>query len=132
MTKTHILPPAVTISMSPLASKFETYQGRVRPRRLLDHEVSLTKTNILLSAALAPSFAGIERVVLLFNRGAQEIGIRPAQANENGYKLSQRSISATSFFRHFKIEPRGRFPAHINRFGMLIIALRAKPAPKLG
>lgn len=104
-------------------SDFEIFEAQTKPKRLADNQVSLTKTNLLISEALAESFGESRRVVLLYNRKTQEIGIRPAEADESGYKLSCRSVSSSSFYRFFGIKARGRFPARLNRFGAIIVSL---------
>lgn len=104
-------------------SGFQVFQAQKQAKRLCDDEVSLTKTNILLSEKLAEQLAPAKRVVLLFNRQDHEIGIRPATSKEEGYKISFRSISSRSFYQHFGIEERGRFKAKIDAFGMLVVAL---------
>ncbi len=109
----------------PTSATFEVFQAQIRPKRLEANQASLTKTNILISESLAKKFGDVDRVLLLFNRETQEIGIRPAGRQHVGsYKLSYRSISSRSFYQHFKIEARGRFPATINPLGMIVISLR--------
>ena len=104
-------------------SDFEVFEAQTKPKRLADDEVSLTKTNILIAEPLVEALGQCRRVVLLYNRKEKEIGIRPAEPEESGYKLSCRAVSSTSFYRHFQIRERGRFKARLNRFGVIIVSL---------
>jgi len=106
------------------ASGFEVFQSQRRVRALASDEISLSKTNILLSELLAERLAKAMRVVLLYNREKHEIGIRTATPDEHGYRISNRSISSRSFCQHFRIEERGRFKARVDGFGKVIVALR--------
>jgi hypothetical protein len=105
-------------------SGFEVFEARKKAKHLDGDQVSLSKSNILLSEELSKQLAGTSHVVLLYNRHAHVIGIRPAGPEENGYKISYRSISSRSFCQHFRIEERGRFKVRIDASGMLIVALR--------
>lgn len=104
-------------------SSFEVFEAQKRPKRLGAAEASVGQSNILISEELAQQFGNIRKVVLLYNRQAQEIGLREAGPDESGYKMSCRSVSSSSFYKHFGITARGRFPARVNAFGMLIISL---------
>ena len=108
---------------------FQVFEAQARPRRLRADEVSLTKTNIVISEALAKKLGESKRVLLMYNENREEIGLRPIDSDEQGYKLSYRSISSRAFYQCFNITARGRFKAHVNRLGMLIVRLR-EPSPK--
>lgn len=103
---------------------FQVYEAQTRPRRLAPDEVSLTKTNIVISEELAQKFGHHTQVVLLYNKEAEEIGIRPIMRGEQGYKVSYRSISSRSFYQFFDIKARGRFKGRVNRMGMLVVSLK--------
>ena len=102
---------------------FERHETRKRPRRILEDEVSLTKTNIILSEMLHEEhFVEVKQVLLLYNARSQIIGIKAAQPGELGYKISSRSISSRSFYHYFQIQERGRYRA-VFMNGMLRIYL---------
>jgi hypothetical protein len=105
---------------------FEVFQAKKKARQLADGEVSLTKSNILLSEKLAERFGKARWVVLLYNRQTHELGIRPASPEESGYKISGRAISSRSFFQHFGIKDRGRYKVGIAATGMLVVALATR------
>lgn len=107
------------------SENFELFEAQKRPRKLDCDEVSLGQSYILISEALVRKLSGVRKVVLLYNRHAQEIGIRAATQGENAYKLSGRAVTARSFYQHFGIAQRGRFQARVLN-GMLVIPL--KPA----
>lgn len=113
-----------TVESDTPESGFEVFQAQKQARRLPPDVVSLTRTNILLSEELAEQLAEAKRVVLLYNRQGHEIGIRPAAPDEDGYKISNRSIASRSFYLHFRIEERGHFKARVDAFGKLIVSLR--------
>ena len=111
------------------ANGFLLHQTHVKPRRLGADEVSLTSTNLTLSVELRRVFLdGVERVQLLYHPETHEIAIRPVKnwEKKNSYRLVCRSIRATSFYKRFKIQERGRFKGRV-RNSMLVIALGPKP-----
>ena len=91
--------------------RFELHQARVRKRKLEPDQVSLSKTNIVISEELGEQLKGVTQVVFLYDPDEHVIGIREARGNERGFKISFRSISARSFYLHFGITERGRFRA---------------------
>lgn len=101
---------------------FEVYEAQTRPRRLQADEVSLTKTNLVISEELAAHLPGVTHVILLFHPEQRIIGVRPVRRGEQGYKMSYRSISARSFYQHFEIRERGRFRGAFER-GMIVVDL---------
>ncbi len=108
------------------ASGFVVYEPQKRPKKLAADEVSLSKTNILLSEELAKQLADgckLVKVVLLYSREARQIGIRKAGHLENAYRLSGRSVPSRSFYEHFNITERGRFRAALDMDGVLVIPL---------
>ena len=104
---------------------FEVFEAQQRPKRLEPDEVSLTKTNIVISDHFHQvHFAGVKRVLLLYNSKTQTVGICPTHDAERSYKLSYRSISSVSFYSYFGIEARGRFKARFED-GALLVDLSA-------
>lgn len=98
------------------------FDARSSSKRLKPGEVSLTKTNIVLSEALDQQLRA-EWVQLEFRAEPRTIRLRCARESEGCYKVSRRSISARTFYKHFAIEERGRFQAQY-RDGLLVIRLQ--------
>ena len=103
---------------------FVVFEAEKRPRKLKPDEVSLTKSNIVMSEALHAELGASKRVLLLFNEHTRTIGIRPTGDEASGYRLSYRSLSARSFYLHFGIYERGRFRGKVEK-GVLTISLPA-------
>lgn len=105
-----------------MVDTWEAFTPRSRPRMLEKDQISLTKSNILLSQELAEEFDA-RWVVLLFKPVERELGLRPAAEGERAYKLSGRAVSWRSFREHFDITERGRYTARVEN-GMLVCSLK--------